>query len=155
VIYTTHVFLCAGLLIKKKTGTMALVLLGSALVNLGINCLLLPRIGLMAAALATLVSYALCIALLAWVSHRYLPLAMPVGSLLKYGLAAVAVASAASTIELHPLLLNLAVRSTAATLGYTGLLYCLEPRLRRAAAAIWRRAGRSSGFVEAAAEICS
>lgn len=155
IIYTTHVFLCAGLLIKKKTGTMALLLLVSAIVNLGINCLLLPRIGLLAAALATLISYALCIVLLAWASNRYLPLAIPIQVLLKYVASAVASAALASTIELHPILLNLVARSIVTVLGYLTLLSLLEPRIRRALSALWRRPVTFAGLSQAAAELSS
>ena len=49
-IYTTHVFLCAGLLIQKKTGIMALALACSTALNIVLNCLLLPRLGLQGAA---------------------------------------------------------------------------------------------------------
>jgi len=129
-IYTTHVFLCAGLLIHKKTGTMAALLFCSAAVNIGLNCVLLPRIGLMGAAIATLVSYALCIALLAWASNRYLSLRIRFGSICKCALTALFVAVAVAKIELKPLLLNLSVRSVAAITLYCGMLYVLEPRIR-------------------------
>ena len=56
-IYTAQVFLNAGLLIHKQTGKMAAILAWSALLNLGFNWVLIPRMGLPAAALATLLSY--------------------------------------------------------------------------------------------------
>jgi O-antigen/teichoic acid export membrane protein len=154
-IYTTHVFLCAGLLIQKKTGTMALVLLGSAIVNVAINCWLLPKIGLMAAALGTLISYAVCISLLAWVSQKYLPLRMPLYSLTKYVLAAVLAIGIGLTIDLRPIVLNLAVRSGVTALVYAAVLCALEPRVRRAVGSIWRQRGSSAGFVEAGTQLLS
>jgi O-antigen/teichoic acid export membrane protein len=154
-IYTGHVFLCAGLLIYKKTGTMAMVLLGSAVVNVSINCLLLPRMGLMAAALGTLISYALCIGLLAWVSQRYLPLTVPVRSLAKYVLGSVVAAGLGSLVELQPLLLNLAARAALTLLAYLIVLCWLEPRVRRAVAAILRQPARLRGYADAASELCS
>jgi O-antigen/teichoic acid export membrane protein len=129
-IYTTHVFLCAGLLIHKKTGTMAALLFCSAGVNIGLNCILLPRMGLIGAAIATLVSYAFCILLLAWASNRYLSLPIRFGSICKCTLSAILVAFAAAQIELKPLLLNLSVRSIIAAALYCGMLYVLEPRIR-------------------------
>lgn len=128
-IYTMHVFLCAGLLVHKKTGTMAVLLFCSAAVNVALNCILLPRIGLMGAATATLVSYAFCIAILGWASNRYLSLRIRWGSICKCTITAALVALAVSRIELKPLLLNLAVRSFAAGVLYCGLLYVLEPRI--------------------------
>lgn len=154
-IYTAHVFLCAGLLIHKKTGTMALVLLSSAVVNVGFNCLLLPRIGLMAAALGTLVSYTVCIAALAWASQRYLPLTVPVWSLAKYILAAVAAAGLGSLVELRLILANLAARAIITALVYLAILCWFEPKVRRALIAILRKPVSLTGYTEAASEICS
>ena len=42
-IYTMQIFLNAGLLIEKRTGTMAIVLCSSAILNVVLNILLLPR----------------------------------------------------------------------------------------------------------------
>ena len=154
-IYTAHVFLCAGLLIHKKTGTMALVLLGSAVVNVSINCLLLPRIGLMAAALSTLISYMICIASLSWASQRYLPLTVPGRSLAKYVGAAVAAAGLGCMVELQPLVLNLVVRAMVTAVAYLAVLSWFEPRVRRAVTAILRKPVSLSGYAEAASEICS
>jgi O-antigen/teichoic acid export membrane protein len=154
-IYTAHVFLCAGLLIHKKTGTMAMVLLGSAAVNVSLNCLLLPRIGLMAAALGTLISYAICIVSLAWASQRYLPLTVPVRSLAKYVLGAAVAAALGASVELQPLLLNLAVRALVTVLAYLIILCWFEPRVRRAVAAVLRKPVSLSGYAEAASELCS
>jgi O-antigen/teichoic acid export membrane protein len=154
-IYTTHVFLCAGLLIKKKTGTMATIVLGSAVVNLGLNCLLLPRIGLLAAALATLASYACCIVLLAWVSRQYLPLAVPLGSAIKYVLAALGSVGVSSMIELRPILLNVLARGLIALITYIVLLCSVEPRVRRGFAAVWTRVRQILGRGIEVTEPCS
>ena len=137
-IYTTHIFLCAGLLIHKKTGTMAVLLLGSAAVNIGLNCMLLPRIGLEGAAIATLVSYAVCILLLGWTSARFLPLDVRFRAFATYLFAAALVAIAVSRIELKPVILNLVVRSALTLVLYSGLLYLLDPNIRGLATKILR-----------------
>lgn len=138
-IYTMHVFLCAGLLIHKKTGTMAVLLFCSAAVNLALNCILLPRMGLMGAAVATLVSYAFCIAILGWASNRYLSLRFRLSSICKCTISAALIALTVSRIELKPLLLNLAVRSFAAGVLYCGILYVLEPRMHAFVRGVMRR----------------
>ena len=138
-IYTMHVFLCAGLLIHKKTGTMAVLLFCSAAVNIALNCILLPRIGLMGAAIATLVSYAFCIAILGWASNRYLSLRIRWGSTCKYAITAALIALAVSRIELKPLFLNLVVRSFVAGVLYCGVLYVLEPRIHTFVRGVIRR----------------
>ena len=71
-IYTTHVFLCAGLLIQKKTGTMALALICSTILNVVLNCVLLPRMGLHGAAVALLLTHIVSILLL-WLASSRIP----------------------------------------------------------------------------------
>lgn len=144
VIYTTHIFLSAGLLIRKKTGTMALLLLASAVVSLVMNCLLLPRIGLVASALATLVSYTFCVVILACASHRHLPLQIPARHLVKYVVIALVAAGAGAALELKPLVVNLAARITLTASIYVGLLYYLDDRVRRGAAKVFEYLGIAS-----------
>ena len=129
-IYTTHVFLSAGLLIHKKTGAMARLLVYSAAVNIGLNCVLLPRIGLQGAAVATLVSYAVCVLLLGRASFKILPLRIPLSGPPKYALAALVAMGAASRIELGSAILNLPCRSAVAVLLYIGVMYALDSRVR-------------------------
>jgi len=135
-IYTTHVFLCAGLLIYKKTGTMAGLLLFSAALNIGLNWLLLPRLGLMAAAIATLVSYALCIFLLGSASMRMLPVKIRFRAVGRYLLGAGIVSYAVSRIELGSPLLNVAAKSALVAVSYCAFLYLADPKVRSASARV-------------------
>jgi len=130
-IYTTHVFLCAGLLIHKRTGTMAALLACSAVVNIVMNCILLPRIGLEGAAVATLASYAFCILLLGLASRRFLPLQIRFRAFARYLLAATVAAAAASRIELGVPILNLVVRSAVAIMVYIGILFATDEQMRK------------------------
>ena len=133
-IYTTHVFLCAGLLIYKRTGTMACLLLFSSALNIGLNWLLLPRMGLMAAAIATLVGYVLCILLLGLASVRMLPVDIRFRALGRYLLAAGIVSYAVSRIELTSPARNVAAKSALVAVSYCVLLYMMDPRVRSASA---------------------
>lgn len=72
-LYATHIFLNVGLVLEKRTGLMALLVSLSAVLNLSLNIFLLPRMGIAGAAWATLLSYALLIAVLAVLNHRILP----------------------------------------------------------------------------------
>jgi O-antigen/teichoic acid export membrane protein len=129
-IYTTHVFFAAGLLIHKKTRVMAVLLVVSAVLNLALNCLLLPRMGLQAAALATLLSYIFCLALLARASFKILPLKIDVPALLRYGIAAAAAWFAGSHVSFALPIVSLAARASATICVYVGLLYIMDARLR-------------------------
>jgi O-antigen/teichoic acid export membrane protein len=129
-IYTSHAFLSAGLMIHKDTRTMAKLLAYSALLNIGLNCLLLPRMGLRAAAIATLLSYLFCVLLLARASFKLLPLKLDGRAGAKCAFAAIVAWYAASHIEFRSSLANLVVRSVVAFTVYSGLLYAVESRVR-------------------------
>ena len=132
-IYATYIFVAAGLLIQKRTIQMAGLLVFAAIFNIALNCLLLPPLGLTGSALATLLSYALCIVLLGRASNRFLALRFRTSSLVQY-LAAAAVAwIAGAQITLGRPAFDLLARSAVALLCYTAVLYALDDRVRHAA----------------------
>jgi len=138
-IYTSHTFLAAGLMIHKDTRTMAKLLAYSALLNVGLNCLLLPRVGLPAAALATLVSYLFCVVLLGRASYRLLPLRVDFRALGKYFVAAVVAWCVASRVELGMAIASLAARSALTFVIYGGILILLDSRVRTATGHLFGR----------------
>lgn len=75
-LYASHIFLNVGLILSKRTGLMAAIVSVSAVLNLGLNLLLIPRFGSLGSAWATLLSYAVLIAWLAWLNRRLLPLTL-------------------------------------------------------------------------------
>lgn len=129
-IYTTHVFLCAGLLIQKKTGTMALALICTTALNVVLNCVLLPRMGLQGAAVALLLTHIVTILLLWLASSRILPIGVRAGALAKYGAAGLAGWTVASQIALQSHLLNLVSRCAVGIAVYAGALLLLDARVR-------------------------
>jgi O-antigen/teichoic acid export membrane protein len=129
-IYTTHVFLCAGLLIHKKTVVMALALICSTALNVVLNCLLLPRLGLQGAALALLFTHIATILLLWHASARILPIGLRFSGLLKYGVAGAAAWAAASNIALQSHLLNAISRCGVGLVVYVLALAVLDERVR-------------------------
>jgi O-antigen/teichoic acid export membrane protein len=138
-IYTSHAFVAAGLMIHKDTRVMAKVLGYSALFNIVLNCLLLPRIGLQAAAISTLLSYLFCVLWLARASSRLLPLRIDLGLMAKYGVACGVACYVATRVELGTAIANLAVRSALAVVIYGGILWLLDARVRTAAGHLFRR----------------
>jgi O-antigen/teichoic acid export membrane protein len=137
-IYTTHVFLCAGLLIQKKTGTMALALVCSTALNVVLNCVLLPRFGLQGAAVALLLTHIVTILLLWVASSRILPIGVRVGALVKYGISGVAAWAIASQIALQSHLLNAMSRCAVGVAVYAGALLLLDARVRSLPALLLR-----------------
>jgi O-antigen/teichoic acid export membrane protein len=143
-IYTTHVFLCAGLLIQKKTGTMALALICSTALNVVLNCLLLPRFGLQGAAVALLLTHIVTILLLWIASSRILPIGVRGVALAKYGAAGLAGWAIASQIALASHLLNAVARCAAGATVYVGALMLLDSRVRSLPSYLLRSRRRQS-----------
>lgn len=129
-VYTSHAFFSAGLMIHKNTRVMARILAYSALLNIGLNCILLRRMGLQAAALATLLSYLCCVLLLGHASRKVLPLRIDLNALGKYALAAACAWYAGSRFEVESAVGSLAVRSAITLAVYGGLLYLMDSRVR-------------------------
>jgi O-antigen/teichoic acid export membrane protein len=142
-IFTTHIFLCAGLLIHKTTLVMARLMLYAAALNIGLNCLLLPRIGLQGAAIATLLSYTFYVLLLGRASFRLLPLNIRLSALAKYLFASAVTWATVSRIEISMPILSLLGRSVSAVILYVAILYVLDSRVRSVLAQLLRHYGQS------------
>lgn len=69
-----------GLLLQKKTDIIMYAVLGAGLLNIGLNFLLVPVYGYMAAALTTLVSYAFLLLLMVIASRRFFVWNFPIKS---------------------------------------------------------------------------
>jgi O-antigen/teichoic acid export membrane protein len=152
-IYTTHVFLCAGLLIQKKTGIMALALVCSTALNIALNCVLLPRMGLQGAAVALLLTHIVTVLLLWLASSRILPIGVRAGALARYGTAGVAAWAVASQIALQSHLLNVLCRCAVGVSIYAGALLLLDSRVRSLPSYLLRSRRRRSVDAAIAAEL--
>ncbi len=131
-IFAANVFAGAGLLIQKRTLKMAGLLVLCAVLNILLNCLLLPIMGLMGGAIATLVSYLVCILSLAWSSNRLLPIHVDVASCGKYVLAALMAWATGSLVKVEPAIVNFLAKSILVLIVYVCALYALDQRVRTA-----------------------
>ena len=129
-VYATHIFFNAPLLIHKRSLTLTAVTAGSCLVNVGLNVFLLPRIGIMGAAIATLVSYLLFVVTILMVSRRYLAFSLPINTLLCCIGTAGGLIGAARQFTISGSWLNLAIKPPLVLVLYTISLALLRPRLR-------------------------
>jgi O-antigen/teichoic acid export membrane protein len=113
--------LMAGIYIEKKTSYLPGITIAGAVTNVVSNFLLIPLMGMMGAAIATLLSYAAMAGILYVVVQRIYPVEYEVGRLAKIAIAA-AVAYVPSLVlppEGHPLLWK------AGLLGIFGVLIFL------------------------------
>ena len=94
--YVHHAFVVA-----RRTGVMAGLMIVPAVTNVGLNLLLIPRLGLQGAVMATVASYAVALILCTIVGMRYFPLPLPGHVFLKgiVATAGMAVAVAAMPAE--------------------------------------------------------
>ena len=76
--------------LAHRTGELALLMLIPAIANIALNLVLIPQFGLFGAVMATLLSYALGLGVLAVSGRRLIALPMPLMDLGKIGLAALA-----------------------------------------------------------------
>lgn len=91
VLYGCYFVFNPGMLIAKKTKYAALIVGAGAIVNLGLNYLLIPGYGMMGAAVATVISYLLLPIGLFFLSRRYYPIEYEWSRIAKILLAAVPV----------------------------------------------------------------
>ncbi len=63
--------------LAKRTNMLAAIMIFPALLNIGLNMVLLPRLGLQGAVIATVISYGLGMVLSAVIGRRYFPLPLP------------------------------------------------------------------------------
>ena len=68
--YVAYTPLVQPLLLVKKTKILGVIWVVSALTNLGLNILLVPRLGILGAAVPTLIAYGLALGLTGYYSHR-------------------------------------------------------------------------------------
>lgn len=150
-IWTSNVFFGAGLLIQKKTLRMAGILVVSAIANILLNCALLPKMGLMGGALATLLSYLICIIMLTRASHRLLPLHIDLRAFGSYAIAGLIAWMAGTLIRIESPALNFLCRSSVVLTVYIALLYAVGGRVRTAAdgALQWLRSRREAAISHA------
>ncbi len=80
--------------LKRRSGVMAALMAGAALLNLGLNLLLIPAFGLAGAAAATVIAYLIALIVCAQVGRRYFALPLPWGDWIKAATATTIMAAA-------------------------------------------------------------
>ncbi len=80
----------AGLFIQRRTRTLMAIVLGCALLNIGLNVVLVPHIGIVGSAIATLVAYSVDVLALRLTSNGILPVEIPWATIARAGLLSVA-----------------------------------------------------------------
>jgi len=120
-----------GLLIHKRTYSLMRVIALACVLNVAMNVVLLPRMGLLGAAIATLASYLFTSALFFWESQPLLPLEMEWVAWGRYIAVGVASWAVASRVNLENNFVELALKGALSLTLYFGALWLIDRRVRR------------------------
>ena len=112
---------------------MARLIIYSAILNVVMNIVLLPRIGLQGAAIATLVSYLFFFLLTMHASFKLLPFAIEGAAILRYVLAAGLTVAILFKMDLGNAFLNVGTKGLLGLLIYLAILFLIDPRVRELA----------------------
>ena len=126
----SHFFIDPGLLIYRKTGIMARIAVYSTGVNIALNVLLLPKMGLFGAGVATLLSYLFMTLLTAQSSFALLPIPLQLQRVTKYAAAATIVFFALRGLHTEHALISLIVKGTLGTVGYLAMVLLFDKTFR-------------------------
>lgn len=126
----SHFFIDPGLLIYRKTGIMARIAVYSTGVNIALNVLLLPRMGLFGAGVATLLSYLFMTLLTLQSSFALLPIPLQLERVAKYTVAATMVFFALRGLHTEHALIGLILKGSLGTVGYLAMVFLLDKTFR-------------------------
>lgn len=129
------VIAAAGLTIKKRTKTMMGIVVCAALLNLGLNPLLIPSFGLQGAAVATLASFLLYTGMNYYFGRRILTIGVSLKAVTIYVLAAFAMYAAVTAVDMPEGGLRLFVKIGLGALIYPVLVLLMDRDLRQLAGA--------------------
>jgi len=130
VLFGTNIIFAAGLRIHKKTVVLMALSMTAAVVNVGLNILLIPMVGIMGAAYATLTTYMLLVTLIALKSHKYLKIKIASGKILKYITLSVVTMLLVSLITLTGMQ-GLLLKTAVGALFYMSVILISDKRLKR------------------------
>ncbi len=128
-----------GLFIERKTVVIMICVAGSAAANVLSNVLLVPRLGILGAAISTLVSYTLVFVSFAIGARRYLPVRIPWGTIARASAASLLMYGALHFLCPGRRFLTVGVRALAGAVIYVGIIAAIDRDGRRLAGEVWRR----------------
>jgi O-antigen/teichoic acid export membrane protein len=125
-----QIFFKPGLLVHKKVFKVARVTLYAAIINIVLNVVMLPRIGVKGAAIATLLSYAAWIFMMARESLAIFHFEIRYFAFAKYLIAGAAVVLVASRVQVPTLILSILVKGIVSVIVYCVILWIVDAQFR-------------------------
>jgi O-antigen/teichoic acid export membrane protein len=105
-------------MLTKKALERALLMLVPAVINISLNIMLLPQIGLMGAVVATVAAYGVGMVLLAIVGRRYISLPIPIVETIKIALACAVMAGVVYSVPSPGGFLEIIIKATLGAVAY-------------------------------------
>ncbi len=126
----TNSMLGAGLFIHRKTRVIMSIVLSCAALNIALNFILVPRIGIKGSAIATLVSYTAAALALGSAGRALLPVALPWGTLARAAVASVVMYFVLIHVYPGRRLASVAVRMLVGAPIYGGIMVLIDKEAR-------------------------
>jgi len=152
VLSAVTIYFRPGLLIHKKASKIASATFYACILNIALNVILLPRIGLVGAAVATLASYAGIVVFLAFESLRVLPFKIEAVAFLRYLAVGVAVSWVAARLPIETPWIAAPAKAGLIVALYAAILCLIDGRVRRLFSQGWSMATAWLRGTPAAAE---
>jgi O-antigen/teichoic acid export membrane protein len=148
VLSAVTVYFRPGLMIHKRAFRIAVATFYASILNIALNMVLLPRIGLVGAAIATTVSYGGIVGFLAYQSLRVLPFKLELASFARYAATGSAAAWLVAQLPVETPLLSALAKGSLILVLYACVLFAIDTRVRELLTGAWSFATgrlRSSG----------
>jgi O-antigen/teichoic acid export membrane protein len=125
-----QVFFKTGLMLQRRPAKVAHATTVAAIFNIALNLIIVPRVGILGAAVATCLSYGLWVVLMARAAHKAFPFAIEYRAVIRYIGCGVATALVTSQVHLQNTYAHLGVRSIVGMSCYAGLVLLLDKKVR-------------------------
>jgi O-antigen/teichoic acid export membrane protein len=130
-IHSSGNILNSGLFIKKKTQIMTMIVLVSCLLNIVANILLIPKFGILGAALATLISYTFYTIIITYYAFKEFSFTIDYQHIFLYIIVAIAMYFLITFINGGSPLSNLIIKIPVGAIFYITFILLLDTEVRR------------------------
>jgi O-antigen/teichoic acid export membrane protein len=131
-IHSLATILNSGLFIKKKTHIVTMIVLVSCLLNIGVNIVLIPKFGILGAALATLISYTFYTIVITYYAFKEFSFSIDYQHILLYIIITIGMYFLITFINGGSPLSNLIIRIPVGMSFYASVILLLDADVRRA-----------------------
>ena len=138
-IYACAIIISAGLYINKKTKMVSYVMSGTCVINIILNVIFIPRLGILGAALATLISFFLYTVILTYFSMREFSFSIEYKRVISFVFASASMWLIIRNIDFSGELMTLLVKVVVGVLTYTFFVVVIDREIRCKLLMLWKK----------------